>query len=144
MCHLCLRLLSVHRNVYRIGLSDGDAHPCQSCMCMLCLCLTLMGTSVSLMMMHDWLILMESCIVYISCSWDIGPVHIISFSTEVYFYPEFGKDLISKQYEWLKKDLEVHISFIFRFLLDLRLISQQNSSLLKVLVYSYFFWKRET
>nr|XP_023657946.1 acid phosphatase type 7 isoform X2 [Paramormyrops kingsleyae] len=39
-------------------------------------------------------------------SWDIGPAHIISFSTEVYFYPEFGKDLISKQYEWLKKDLE--------------------------------------
>ncbi|KAI7804956.1 putative iron/zinc purple acid phosphatase-like protein-like, partial [Triplophysa rosa] len=39
-------------------------------------------------------------------SWNIGPAHIISFSTEVYFYLEYGLDLLFRQYEWLKKDLE--------------------------------------
>nr|XP_006632576.1 PREDICTED: iron/zinc purple acid phosphatase-like protein isoform X1 [Lepisosteus oculatus]XP_015206299.1 PREDICTED: iron/zinc purple acid phosphatase-like protein isoform X1 [Lepisosteus oculatus] len=39
-------------------------------------------------------------------SWNIGPAHIISFSTEVYFYLEYGLDLIFSQYKWLKKDLE--------------------------------------
>ncbi|XP_064421090.1 acid phosphatase type 7 [Latimeria chalumnae] len=39
-------------------------------------------------------------------SWNIGPAHIISFSTEVYFYLKFGQDLIFRQYEWLKRDLE--------------------------------------
>ncbi|XP_062863318.1 acid phosphatase type 7 [Trichomycterus rosablanca] len=40
-------------------------------------------------------------------SWNIGSAHIISFSTEVYFYVEYGLDLLFKQYEWLKKDLEI-------------------------------------
>ncbi|KPP58412.1 hypothetical protein Z043_123764, partial [Scleropages formosus] len=40
-------------------------------------------------------------------SWNVGPAHLISFSTEVYFYTDYGLDLIVKQYEWLKKDLEV-------------------------------------
>ncbi|MCJ8737060.1 hypothetical protein PDJAM_G00019490 [Pangasius djambal] len=39
-------------------------------------------------------------------SWNIGSAHIISFSTEVYFYLEYGLDLLFKQYEWLQKDLE--------------------------------------
>ncbi|KAI4902053.1 hypothetical protein NFI96_033108 [Prochilodus magdalenae] len=39
-------------------------------------------------------------------SWNIGSAHIISFSTEVYFYLEYGLDLLLKQYEWLKSDLE--------------------------------------
>ncbi|XP_046711143.1 acid phosphatase type 7 isoform X3 [Silurus meridionalis] len=38
-------------------------------------------------------------------SWNIGSAHIISFSTEVYFYLEYGLDLLFKQYEWLQKDL---------------------------------------
>ena len=41
-------------------------------------------------------------------SWNLGPAHIISLSTEVYFYLEFGLELLFKQYEWLKKDLEVN------------------------------------
>lgn len=41
-------------------------------------------------------------------SWNLGPVHIISLSTEVYFYLEFGLELLFKQYEWLRKDLEVN------------------------------------
>lgn len=51
------------------------------------------------------------------CSWDLGSAHIISFSTEVYFYLEFGLELIFKQYEWLKKDLEVNNSPPFQHLL---------------------------
>ncbi|XP_066529531.1 acid phosphatase type 7 [Hoplias malabaricus] len=39
-------------------------------------------------------------------SWNIGPAHIISFSTEVYFYLEYGLDLLLRQYKWLKSDLE--------------------------------------
>lgn len=39
-------------------------------------------------------------------SWNIGPAHIISFSTEVYFYLEYGLDLLFRQYEWLKRDLQ--------------------------------------
>ncbi|KAI3367220.1 hypothetical protein L3Q82_008274 [Scortum barcoo] len=39
-------------------------------------------------------------------SWNLGSAHIISLSTEVYFYLEFGLELLFKQYEWLKKDLE--------------------------------------
>ncbi|XP_035388913.1 acid phosphatase type 7 isoform X1 [Electrophorus electricus] len=39
-------------------------------------------------------------------SWNIGSAHIISFSTEVYFYLEYGLDLLFRQYEWLKGDLE--------------------------------------
>lgn len=39
-------------------------------------------------------------------SYDVGQAHIISFSTEVYFYPEYGTQLIPTQYEWLEKDLQ--------------------------------------
>uniref|UniRef100_A0A4W5NQE0 Purple acid phosphatase n=1 Tax=Hucho hucho TaxID=62062 RepID=A0A4W5NQE0_9TELE len=39
-------------------------------------------------------------------SWNVGSAHIISLSTEIYFFLDYGVDLIFKQYEWLKKDLE--------------------------------------
>ncbi|CAJ0934669.1 unnamed protein product [Ranitomeya imitator] len=39
-------------------------------------------------------------------SWDLGPAHIISFSTEVYFYLKYGQELVAKQYRWLQKDLQ--------------------------------------
>jgi len=38
-------------------------------------------------------------------SFNIGPAHIISFSTEFYFFIEDGWKLIEYQYNWLKKDL---------------------------------------
>uniref|UniRef100_A0A3P8UJ37 Purple acid phosphatase n=1 Tax=Cynoglossus semilaevis TaxID=244447 RepID=A0A3P8UJ37_CYNSE len=41
-----------------------------------------------------------------STYWNLGSAHIVSISTEVYFYLEFGLELLFKQYEWLKKDLE--------------------------------------
>ncbi|XP_053253644.1 acid phosphatase type 7 isoform X2 [Podarcis raffonei] len=39
-------------------------------------------------------------------SWDIGPAHIISFSTEVYFFLKYGEQLVAEQFQWLEKDLQ--------------------------------------
>ncbi|RWS17160.1 Iron/zinc purple acid phosphatase-like protein [Dinothrombium tinctorium] len=38
-------------------------------------------------------------------SFNIGPAHIISFSTEFYFFTNYGSQQIATQYEWLKNDL---------------------------------------
>jgi len=40
-------------------------------------------------------------------SWDVGSAHFILFSTEVYFFVEYGLELARYQYEWLEKDLKV-------------------------------------
>ena len=46
------------------------------------------------------------------CSWNIGPAHIISISTEFYFfYREYGSEQIANQYKWLEADLKVKIVF---------------------------------
>ena len=39
-------------------------------------------------------------------SMNVGPAHIIAFSTEFYFYVNYGWTQITVQYEWLKRDLE--------------------------------------
>lgn len=39
-------------------------------------------------------------------SWNLGSAHIISISTEVYFYLEYGQELLFRQFAWLTKDLE--------------------------------------
>lgn len=38
-------------------------------------------------------------------SFDLGPIHFISISTEVYYFTEYGIKLIPAQYQWLKDDL---------------------------------------
>lgn len=38
-------------------------------------------------------------------SFDLGPVHFISFSTEVYYFMNYGLKTLVLQYEWLEKDL---------------------------------------
>ncbi|KAJ8719863.1 hypothetical protein PYW08_012038 [Mythimna loreyi] len=38
-------------------------------------------------------------------SFDLGPVHFVSISTEVYYFTQYGLKLIVNQYEWLKEDL---------------------------------------
>ncbi|XP_075545962.1 acid phosphatase type 7-like [Dermacentor variabilis] len=39
-------------------------------------------------------------------SFDIGPAHIISYSTEFYFFLKFGWHQVPQQYDWLEKDLQ--------------------------------------
>ncbi|KAK7803676.1 hypothetical protein U0070_014047 [Myodes glareolus] len=39
-------------------------------------------------------------------SWDLGPAHIISFSTEVYFFLHYGRHLVERQFRWLENDLQ--------------------------------------
>ena len=47
-------------------------------------------------------------IVIIIYSWDVGHVHFVIFSTEVYFFTEYGsKELVEYQYNWLELDLMV-------------------------------------
>lgn len=38
-------------------------------------------------------------------SFDIGPVHFVSISTEFYYFLNYGLKQVIAQYEWLKKDL---------------------------------------
>ena len=38
-------------------------------------------------------------------SFDLGPVHFISYSTEFYYFVEYGWTQIAVQYDWLKNDL---------------------------------------
>lgn len=40
-------------------------------------------------------------------SLDIGPVHLVSYSTEFYFYLNYGIEQIYRQYAWLMHDLRV-------------------------------------
>lgn len=39
----------------------------------------------------------------------MGPAHVISISTEFYFYVNYGIIQVIKQYEWLERDLKVII-----------------------------------
>ncbi|TKR70323.1 hypothetical protein L596_022364 [Steinernema carpocapsae] len=39
-------------------------------------------------------------------SFDIGPVHVVGFSSEFYFYTKYGWDQIGNQWNWLLKDLQ--------------------------------------
>lgn len=38
-------------------------------------------------------------------SYNLGPVHFIGFSTEVYYFMNYGLKPLVNQYEWLEKDL---------------------------------------
>eukprot|EP00058_Branchiostoma_floridae_P011296 XP_002596784.1 hypothetical protein BRAFLDRAFT_73700 [Branchiostoma floridae] len=38
-------------------------------------------------------------------SFNVGPAHIIGFSTEVYFYVQYGLKQMTEQYKWLEQDL---------------------------------------
>uniref|UniRef100_A0A6M2CHR5 Purple acid phosphatase n=1 Tax=Rhipicephalus microplus TaxID=6941 RepID=A0A6M2CHR5_RHIMP len=39
-------------------------------------------------------------------SFNVGPAHIISYSTEFYFYLKYGWQQVPRQYRWLEKDLQ--------------------------------------
>ena len=38
-------------------------------------------------------------------SFNMGPIHFISFSSEVYYFMNYGIKSLVFQYEWLEKDL---------------------------------------
>ena len=38
---------------------------------------------------------------------NIGPVHLVSFSSEYYYFVQYGWQQIIRQYEWLERDLTV-------------------------------------
>mgnify|MGYP001791119684 CR=1 FL=1 len=42
-------------------------------------------------------------------SYNLGLAHIISISTEAFYYPQYGNDSIKTQYNWLLDDLKVRI-----------------------------------
>ena len=39
-------------------------------------------------------------------SYNIGPIHFVSFSTEFYYFTQFGTHQIKTQFEWLERDLK--------------------------------------
>ena len=45
-------------------------------------------------------------------SFNIGPAHVISISTEFYIYLNYGIIQVVKQYEWLERDLKVIIQVV--------------------------------
>ena len=54
---------------------------------------------------------LELVIIFFN-SFNIGPAHVISISTEFYFYLNYGIIQVVKQYEWLERDLKVIIQVL--------------------------------
>ena len=44
-------------------------------------------------------------VIIVDCSFNVGPAHVIGFSSEFYYYTEFGFEQIVNQYKWLEQDL---------------------------------------
>ncbi|KAM7533627.1 hypothetical protein Aperf_G00000125554 [Anoplocephala perfoliata] len=38
---------------------------------------------------------------------NVGPVHLIAYVSDYYYFPQFGTEQIYRQYAWLEKDLQV-------------------------------------
>lgn len=53
----------------------------------------------------DYLILWT--VLLFSCSFNVGPAHFVFFSTEFYYYLEYGFQQVVNQYKWLEQDLKV-------------------------------------
>ena len=45
--------------------------------------------------------------LFLIISFNVGPMHVIGFSTEFYYYIQYGYEQIRNQYEWLEQDLKV-------------------------------------
>ena len=40
-------------------------------------------------------------------SFDVGPVHFVSVSTEFYYYVNYGFKMVANQFKWFVEDLKV-------------------------------------
>ena len=49
-------------------------------------------------------------------SWNLGPIHFLSISTEFYYYLQYGLKPVSQQFSWITDDLEV--GHILKLLLE--------------------------
>lgn len=47
-------------------------------------------------------------------SFNMGPIHFIGFSTEVYYFLQYGFKQIINQYEWIEQDLKVQQFHLLR------------------------------
>ena len=45
-------------------------------------------------------------------SFDVGPVHLVSVSTEFYYYVNYGFKMVANQYKWFVEDLEVSQRYV--------------------------------
>jgi len=45
---------------------------------------------------------------------NIGPVHLISFSSEYYYFVQYGWEQIIRQYDWIERDLMVSLLHCYR------------------------------
>ena len=48
-------------------------------------------------------------------SFNVGPVHFISFSTEFYYYLEYGVEQVANQFAWLEQNLKVLLKLNYLF-----------------------------
>jgi len=49
-------------------------------------------------------------------SFNVGPVHFVSISTEYYYFLEYGTDQMVNQYHWLEQDLaQVPVAYGCRY-----------------------------
>ena len=47
-------------------------------------------------------------------SFDLGPVHFVSISTEFYYFLNFGIHTVIRQYKWLEQDLQRAVANVAR------------------------------
>ena len=70
--------------------------------------------NANLQCLYDFLL--TYCYRCAVCSVNIGPVHLISFNSEYYYFVNYGWQQIARQYEWLERDLRVSILYPLYFL----------------------------
>lgn len=60
---------------------------------------------------------------------NIGPIHLVSFSSEFYYYIEYGLHQMAVQYDWLVQDLKVSFTKNHVIIPNLRLSFLQKANL---------------
>ena len=51
--------------------------------------------------------MLETTRTFCVYSFNLGPAHIVSFSSEYYYYTNYGWKQIANQYKWVENDLKV-------------------------------------